>query len=303
MENSNKIENEQKHKKSNPGAEQEFDNIKVKNILTVSGSANLNKLSVDKAAEFAGEGDPERKNYNLMLLGNKKYFKIVSKEKQYNTPSLVFHGKNEVDSGCNGETESDICEMSVGEFSGAGGFYKGPRTKLYGRLIMDSVFKSGQMSESVDSDLARVFPAEKFIELYKLVSISSETGKLVESNGSNNTRVLGVVTRAPFLLINEAHDREKLSETRHSFEDAPNDTNDANGMAYYVTFSGVASCLVTGENGSIKPGDPLTASMKNNGLACLDTKRLPGTTIGKALEPLDRERDQIKIIKILIIPA
>lgn len=30
MENSNKIENEQKHKKSNPGAEQEFDNIKVK---------------------------------------------------------------------------------------------------------------------------------------------------------------------------------------------------------------------------------------------------------------------------------
>ena len=65
-----------------------------------------------------------------------------------------------------------------------------------------------------------------------------------------------------------------------------------------VALSGVAFCKVDAGYGSIRPGDLLTTS-PTPGHAMHAHEPLPGTILGKALEPLDNGTGLIKVLVML----
>jgi hypothetical protein len=69
-------------------------------------------------------------------------------------------------------------------------------------------------------------------------------------------------------------------------------------MEVPVALSGVALCKVDGGYGSIRPGDLLTTS-PTPGHAMVAREPLPGTILGKALEPIDSGTGLIRVLVML----
>ena len=94
---------------------------------------------------------------------------------------------------------------------------------------------------------------------------------------SEDTAVLGIVAAEPGLVLGAAQPGQPESNP------VP------------VALSGIALCKADAGYGEIRPGDLLTTS-PTPGYAMRVGEPLPGTILGKALEPLDAGTGQIRVL-------
>jgi len=140
-------------------------------------------------------------------------------------------------------------------------------------------------------DLAENYYSDQGLEPGDVVSLDGSCDGIKKSATATDRLVLGVISTQPGLLLNAEHGDDERQDGRR---------------AYPLTLSGRAPCKVTDENGSIKPGDFLVSSsspgraMKASPIKIGDIEvHVPGTVIGKALEPLISGMGVIEVFVLL----
>jgi hypothetical protein len=143
------------------------------------------------------------------------------------------------------------------------------------------------------SDFAEALPARGDKTGYEpgdvLVLSTEELGTVEKASRANDTHVAGVYSTRPGVL-----GADKNGTSRVDSDDLP------------VAIIGIVPTKVSTENGSVRPGDLLTASrtrgyaMKASPLIVRGIKVYrAGTILGKALEPLKGGKDIIKVLVTL----
>jgi hypothetical protein len=112
-----------------------------------------------------------------------------------------------------------------------------------------------------------------------LVASADGSGSLQRSNTESDTAVVGVVASAPGLVMG--------SETGGRVVDGE--------RRLPVVLMGIAGVKVNADYGPIRVGDLLTTS-PTPGHAMRDVAALPGTVLGKALQPLDSGTGTIQVL-------
>lgn len=128
-------------------------------------------------------------------------------------------------------------------------------------------------------DIAEWVPADESIEAGTVVVVAPQN-HVTASTDPYDTRVAGVVSAQPGLILGEAGDAKVL-----------------------VATTGRVKVKVDASNGAIREGDILVSSavkgtaMKSQPLVLQGRKfHQPGTVIGKALEPLDKGTGEILVL-------
>ncbi|MDR2398899.1 MAG: hypothetical protein LBD61_00405 [Endomicrobium sp.] len=119
---------------------------------------------------------------------------------------------------------------------------------------------SAQFAAAIGANLAEIYASKEHLEPGDVVEISPDADNNIEKSKSHDsTRVAGVVSTNPGLLINSKE------------------------LGYRLALVGKVPVKVTNEGGNIMRGDLLTTS-STHGHAKKATNPKPGTIIGKALE-------------------
>jgi hypothetical protein len=137
--------------------------------------------------------------------------------------------------------------------------------------------------QSGNRDLAENYASATMLEPGEVVCLDRDEDSIVLSDKPNDSLVLGVVSTAPGVLLNENHDPE-------------------NRNLYPIALCGRVPCKVVAENGYIRRGDLVTSSstpghaMKAQPMI-VDGQPVfrPGTIIGKALGSLESGAGVIEI--------
>jgi hypothetical protein len=130
-------------------------------------------------------------------------------------------------------------------------------------------------------DLASLVEVGETVETGDVLVIDREhAGAFVRSHKAEDRAVGGVVADDPGLLLGAKTD------------------GTASPHRVAVVFSGPAECKVDASFGPIEPGDLLVSSPEP-GVAMREDSPLPGTVVGKALEPLAEGQGTIKILVTL----
>ncbi len=160
---------------------------------------------------------------------------------------------------------------------GTGGWSPEPRTAGWGGGIhtwdveAEGTMWSRNGYQSGNRDVAENYAATMALEPGDVVCLAPVEDQVALSRKANDTCVIGVVSTAPGVLLNENHDLEA-------------------GQQFPIALCGRVPCKVVAENGSIQRGDLLTSSstpghaMKAQPIVIEGhTLYQPGTIIGKAL--------------------
>jgi len=133
------------------------------------------------------------------------------------------------------------------------------------------------------SELARYFSVIGEAEPGDVLVASTDgSGHLQRSNVEADPAVVGVVASAPGLVLG--------SQAAAGI--------DAGARRLPIVWGGVADVRVDADFGPIRVGDLLTTS-PTPGHAMRDVAALPGTVLGKALQPLDSGRGKIQVLIML----
>jgi hypothetical protein len=164
---------------------------------------------------------------------------------------------------------------------GGSGSFKDPGP---GNIII-----SGTLSDK-QKDLAENYVSDSKLDPGDIVCVQADDNKIAFSQIPNDTKVIGVVSTNPGVLLNSDMD---LVGTGQSLNP--------------IALSGRVPCKVTDEGGPIKRGDLLTSSstpghaMKASPIAAGDQKIFrQGTIIGKALEPLASGKGLIDVFVFMM---
>jgi hypothetical protein len=125
-------------------------------------------------------------------------------------------------------------------------------------------------------DMAEIFETSEPVEPADVLIIDSQkTAKLRKSQHSYDTKVVGIVSSNPAVLLNDNH--MTISPTI----DIPAQEDQA-----AVALAGRVHCKVTDQGGAIAVGDLLTTSdMRGHAMKASNRAKSKGAIIGKALEP------------------
>jgi hypothetical protein len=131
------------------------------------------------------------------------------------------------------------------------------------------------------ADLATLMPVSGTVSAGDVLVIDTDMqGKLKLSGSFADPTVFGIVAAEPGVVLGAGQPGDRPSE------EVP------------VTLSGVALCKVDAGFGSVRPGDLLTTS-PTPGHAMRSDEPLPGTIIGKALEPLEHGTGLVRVLVTL----
>ncbi len=143
------------------------------------------------------------------------------------------------------------------------------------------------------SDLAGLVPVAESVEPGDVLVIDGDRpGIMTLSRAMADTGVFGIVASDPGIVLG-ASGTDKADETVQ-----PARVSDGSATEVPVTLSGIALCKVDAGYGAIRAGDLLTTSA-TPGHAMRSAEHLPGTIVGKALEPLDSGTSRIKVLVML----
>lgn len=158
------------------------------------------------------------------------------------------------------------------------------------------------------SDLAELLPASEGLEPGDVLVLGPD-GQLARSSEAYQTTVVGVYSTKPGFLGGVAEDAgANEAQVWLGAESAAGEKIDATAQLATdgkvpLAIAGVVPVKVTTENGAIQPGDLLTtASLPGHAMKAspidLDGVEIyrPGTTIGKALEPLGEGTGVISVL-------
>ncbi|MGJ5179585.1 hypothetical protein ACQR16_14965 [Bradyrhizobium oligotrophicum] len=139
-------------------------------------------------------------------------------------------------------------------------------------------------------DLAEIYFARAALAPGDVVSLDPDSEHIVLAPRSNCSRVIGVISTEPGMLLNSLMNREDL----------PTDGS----TGYPVALSGCVPCKVTDEGGPIRRGDLLTAASRPGyamraAPATTDGIYRAGTIIGKALGAHEADEGVIEIFVML----
>ncbi len=124
-------------------------------------------------------------------------------------------------------------------------------------------------------DMAEIFETSEPVEPADVLIIDNQaTAKLKKSQHSYDTKVVGIVSSNPAVLLDDSH------MTISPAIDIPSQENQA-----AIALAGRVHCKVTDQGGAIVIGDLLTTSdIKGHAMKASDRVKSKGTIIGKALE-------------------
>ncbi|MDR3112892.1 MAG: hypothetical protein LBU09_00770 [Endomicrobium sp.] len=159
--------------------------------------------------------------------------------------------------------------VSYGDFDGSNsgvyGLITSTNIKVNGGIVADNTSISA-------ADLAEIYPSTDMLEPGEVVVISdSRDGYIERSKIADNTKVAGVVSTEPGIVLNSSE------------------------KGYKLALVGKVPVNVSNENGDIKHGDLLVAS-SSPGHAMRALSPRPGTVIGKALENSKGARSKIMVL-------
>ncbi len=150
-------------------------------------------------------------------------------------------------------------------------------------------------------DLASLLAVSEAVEPGDVLVIDREQpGRMRLAREGSDPGVVGIVAAAAGLVLGAQQASAKPTADGRIGAAAPTQaTPDATApIEVPVAFSGVASCKVDASFGAIWPGDLLVTS-PTPGRAMRQEAPLPGTVLGKALEPLAEGEGTIKVLVVL----
>jgi hypothetical protein len=153
-----------------------------------------------------------------------------------------------------------------------------PETRRFYVNKLGEVYASGAFHPG-GADFAEMLPSHESLEPGDVLVIG-EDGKLARSTQPYQENVAGVRATKPGLLGGAQDGADLTGKTP-------------------LAVVGVVPVKVTAENGSIKPGDKLTASSTPGHAMKARSHAEIGTVIGKALQKLDGKRGVIEMLVIL----
>ena len=142
-------------------------------------------------------------------------------------------------------------------------------------------------------DLASLVAVSETVEAGDVVVIDrGSAGMMRKGAEGHDSGVIGVVTAHAGVVLGSQPPLSRISETIEG------DTEGAPQQQAAVALAGVVGCKVDAGYGAIWPGDLLVTS-PTPGHAMRTDAPLPGTMVGKALEPLQEGVGTIKVLVIL----
>jgi hypothetical protein len=153
-------------------------------------------------------------------------------------------------------------------------------------------------------DYADMLPVAEAVEPGDVLVIGPD-GKLVRSTTSYATNVAGIYSTFPGFIGGDPSNNtdEGDPEMLAHMNSLPRLMQDLTLERVPVALAGVVPCKVSAENGSIRPGDLLVTSDTTGHAMRADPIEVngvefypPGTILGKAMEPLDRDTGVILIL-------
>lgn len=258
---------------------QTFTNIIVDSKLNIGGSTNgvdlifnqgKNALDINKhinlpsGFEFQIDGNnildniplPSTPTFSSVTIGTAPDFSVLTSTSNtlYIDNSLDVKNKITIqDQNGTGNVELGYGTLSISTPS------------VYGLTISSNTNISGHLNitgstYNENADLAEIYPSNDILNPGDIVIISeTRDGYIEKSKVANDTKVAGVISTEPAILLN------------------------ASEKGYKLALVGKVPVNVTNEGGDIKRGDLLTAS-STPGYAMKAVDPKPGTIIGKALE-------------------
>ncbi|GEM_PF-1656051 len=185
----------------------------------------------------------------------------------------------------------DTLDVAIAGNLGTHGYLPHPRTPGWkGGLHTHDIEAEGTIwsrhgLETEPRDLAELFPSSQGLQPGDVVCLSPDGG-LARSDKQNDTRVAGVVSTEPAIVLG---------------------FDPASKQLFPLALAGRVPCKVVDENGPIRPGDLLTSSstpghaMRASSISIGDVEiHRPGTIIGKALGSLEGGEG---IVDLLIMPC
>jgi hypothetical protein len=135
-------------------------------------------------------------------------------------------------------------------------------------------------------DVAETYFTEDALEIGDLVALADDGDGVTATSAPHDPRVIGIVSTAPGLLLGSLHNRDDIPEDGRT--------------AHPVALLGCTPCKVTDEGGPIRRGDLLTpASTPGRAMRAAAGAHLPGTIVGKALEPHAEGEGMIEVFVML----
>ena len=193
------------------------------------------------------------------------------------------------------------------------------RVEIDGDVRADKDYYSGTGGYKTGyADLAEMLPATEGLEPADVLVVGAD-GRLALSGAPNASNVAGVYSSQPGFVAGYtmAADRVYLDETGDGGQIDPSlgevsqeleeaEEAELNAGKIPLAVAGVVPVKVCAENGSIQPGDLLTtSSTPGHAMKAVPVDvagieiHLPGTIIGKALEPLTEDLGLIRVLVTL----
>lgn len=151
-----------------------------------------------------------------------------------------------------------------------------------GNVYADGSFNGAAFNTGTGADVAERIDITEAVEAGDVVEIDPDTpGKFRKAREALSTRVAGIITAAPAIVLNNRFNAE---------EDRWEDNRPMVALAGRVPVKAIA------KYGEIKVGDLLTSSpIPGYAMVCPEAARCIGAIVGKALEPLNEGVGKIEV--------
>jgi hypothetical protein len=144
--------------------------------------------------------------------------------------------------------------------------------------------------QSDKRDLAETYYSDDALEIGDVVGLTDEGDGIAATSRSCDPRVIGIVSKAPGLLLGSLHEPDQPEEEAREAEESR--------TAHPIALLGCTPCKVTDEGGPIRRGDLLTPASEPGHAMRASGDQGPGTIIGKALEP---HREGAGVIEVFVM--
>jgi len=135
-------------------------------------------------------------------------------------------------------------------------------------------------------DVAEIYFAAEELEVGDVVALADDSDGVTPTSGPRDSRVIGIVSSEPGVLLGSLHNRDDIPEDGRS--------------PHPVALIGCTPCKVTDEGGPIKRGDLLTSASKaGHAMRAANDEQAPGTIVGKALESHSEGEGLIEVFVML----
>jgi hypothetical protein len=162
----------------------------------------------------------------------------------------------------------------------------------------------GRSFRPSSTDLASLVDVSEAVEAGDVLVIDTESaGGMRLARSASDPGVFGIVAAEPGVVLGQPRPAEEVDQAeesggREEAPDAPEGLTAESSSSVPVALSGVVLCKVDAGYGSIRAKDLLTTS-PTPGHAMRSDEPIPGTILGKALEPLDSGTGVIRVLVML----